>query len=80
MYFSIQNLDNPHVGNMQKGYTTYDASLRLGAPDGKWHAELYVKNLSDVFAKNNARIVDPGYVIGQYNDPRMFGLRVGAEW
>jgi iron complex outermembrane receptor protein len=80
MYFSIQNLDNPHVGNMQKGYTTYDASLRLGAPDGTWHAELYVKNLSDVFAKNNARIVDPGYVIGQYNDPRMFGLRVGAEW
>lgn len=80
MYFSIQNLDNPHVGNMQKGYTTYDASLRLGAPNGKWHAELYVKNLSDVFAKNNARIVDPGYVIGQYNDPRMFGLRVGAEW
>ncbi|TWI67760.1 outer membrane receptor protein involved in Fe transport [Pseudoduganella lurida] len=80
MYFSIQNLDNPHVGNMQNAYATYDASLRLTAPSGKWHAELYVNNLSDVFAKNNARIVDPGYVIGQYNDPRMFGLRVGAEW
>ncbi|WP_229259456.1 TonB-dependent receptor [Duganella aceris] len=80
MYFSIQNLDNPHVGNMQNAYATYDASLRLTAPSGKWHAELYVNNLSDVFAKNNARIVDPGYVIAQYNDPRMFGLRVGAEW
>jgi iron complex outermembrane receptor protein len=80
MYFSIQNLDNPHIGNMQKAYATYDASLRLTAPSGKWHAELYVNNLSDVFAKNNARVVDPGYVIGQYNDPRMFGLRVGAEW
>lgn len=80
MYFSIQNLDNPHVGNMQKAYATYDAALRLVAPSGKWHAELYVNNLTDVFAKNNARVVDPGYVIGQYNDPRMFGLRVGAEW
>jgi iron complex outermembrane receptor protein len=80
MYFSIQNLDNPHIGNMQKGYATYDASVRLTAPGGKWHAELYVNNLSDVFAKNNARIVDPGYVIGQYNDPRMFGVRIGADW
>jgi iron complex outermembrane receptor protein len=80
MYFSIQNLDNAHIGNMQKAYATYDASLRLSAPSGKWHAELYVNNLTDVFAKNNARVVDPGYVIGQYNDPRMFGLRVGAEW
>ncbi|WP_296945638.1 TonB-dependent receptor [uncultured Massilia sp.] len=80
MYFSIQNLDNPHIGNMQKAYATYDASVRLTAPSGKWHAELYVNNLSDVFAKNNARIVDPGYVIGQYNDPRMFGVRVGADW
>jgi len=80
MYFSIQNLDNPHVGNQQKAYATYDASLRLSAPDGAWRAELYVNNLSDVFAKNNARIVDPGYVIGQYNEPRMFGLRLMADW
>jgi iron complex outermembrane receptor protein len=80
MYFSIQNLDNAHVGNSQKAYATYDAALRLTAPSGKWHAELYVNNLSDVFAKNNARVVDPGYVIAQYNDPRMFGLRIGAEW
>jgi iron complex outermembrane receptor protein len=80
MYFSIQNLDNPHIGNMQNAYATYDASLRLTAPNGKWHAEVYVNNLSNVFAKNNARVVDPGFVIAQYNEPRMFGLRVGAEW
>jgi len=80
MYFSIQNLDNQYVGNSQKAYAIYDASIRLTAPSSKWNAELYVNNFTDVFSKNNARVVDPGYVIGQYNDPRMFGLRVGATW
>ncbi len=80
MYFSIQNLDNPKVGNQQNAYATYDASLRLTAPGGNWRAEVYVNNLNDVLAKNNARIVDPGYVIGQYNEPRMFGVRVGVDW
>lgn len=80
MYFSIQNLDNAKVGNMQGAYATYDASLRLTSPSGRWRAEVYVNNLTDTFAKTNARIVDPGYVIGQYIEPRMFGLRVGADW
>ena len=80
MFFSIENLDNPKVGNQQNAYATYDASLRLTAPSGNWRAEVYVNNLNDVLAKNNARIVDPGYVIGQYNEPRMFGLRVGVDW
>jgi iron complex outermembrane receptor protein len=80
MYFSIQNLDNAHVGNAQAAYTTVDASLRLVAPNEKWHAELYVNNLSNVVAKNNARVYDLGYVLAQYNEPRMIGMRFGTQW
>jgi hypothetical protein len=42
--------------------------------------EAYVKNAGDTISKNFARVVEPGYVLGSYNDPRMFGVRVGARW
>jgi iron complex outermembrane receptor protein len=80
MYFSIQNLDNAKVGNQQQAYAIYDASIRLTAPSDKWHAELYVNNLSNKLAKNNARVYDLGYVLAQYNEPRMFGVRLRSEW
>jgi iron complex outermembrane receptor protein len=80
MYFSIQNLDNARVGNQQEAYAIYDASIRLSPPSEKWHAELYVNNLSQVVAKNNARVYDLGYVLAQYNEPRMFGVRLRTQW
>jgi iron complex outermembrane receptor protein len=85
MYFSLRNLDTPHLSDAQKAYSQVDASLRLSAPGGSkypWHAELYVRNLGDVRAKSWAGIGGPQqtFTVASYNDPRMFGIRLGTEW
>ena len=80
MYFTLRNLDTPHISDAEPAYTVVDATLRLEAPSGKWHVEAYVKNAGNTVSKNFARVVEPGYVLGSYNDPRMFGLRAGAKW
>ncbi|QBI01933.1 TonB-dependent receptor [Pseudoduganella albidiflava] len=80
MYFTLRNLDTSHVSDAEPSYGVVDAALRLEAPNGKWHVEAYVKNAGDTISKNFARVVEPGYVLGSYNDPRMFGVRVGARW
>lgn len=80
MYFSLRNLDNPHISDAQKAYTTVDAALKLVSPNGKWHLEAYVKNWGQTLAKNYASVVDPGYVTASYNDPRIYGIRFGATW
>jgi iron complex outermembrane receptor protein len=78
MYFSLRNLDNPHISDSQKAYSTVDASIKLIAPK-YWHAELYVLNLSNTKSKNSASFSN-GFIKGAWNDPRMFGLRVGVEY
>jgi iron complex outermembrane receptor protein len=85
MYFSLRNLDTPHLSDAQRAYSQVDASLRLSTPSGAkfpWHAELYVRNLGDVRAKTWAGIGGPQqtFTVASYNDPRMFGIRVGTEW
>jgi iron complex outermembrane recepter protein len=85
MYFSLRNLDTPHLSDAQKAYSQVDASLRLSAPGGAkypWHAELYVRNVADVRAKTWAGIAGPQqtFTVASYNDPRMIGIRVGTEW
>ena len=85
MYFSLRNLDTPHLSDAQQAYSQVDASLRLSAPGGAkypWHAELYVRNVGDVRAKTWAGIGGPQqtFTVAAYNDPRMFGIRVGTEW
>jgi iron complex outermembrane receptor protein len=85
MYFSLRNLDTPHLSDAQKAYSQVDASLRLSAPGGSkypWHAELYVRNVGDVRAKSWAGIGGPQqtFTVASYNDPRMFGIRLGTEW
>nr|WP_315391876.1 TonB-dependent receptor [uncultured Duganella sp.] len=80
MYFTLRNLDNPHISDAQKAYTTVDAALKLVSPGGKWHIEAYVRNWGQTLAKNYAGVVDPGYVTASYNDPRIFGVRFGASW
>jgi iron complex outermembrane receptor protein len=85
MYFSLRNLDTPHLSDAQQAYSQVDASLRLSAPGGSkypWHAELYVRNVGDVRAKTWAGIGGPQqtFTVASYNDPRMFGIRLGTEW
>jgi iron complex outermembrane receptor protein len=85
MYFSLRNLDTPHLSDAQKAYSQVDASLRLSAPGGSkypWHAELYVRNVGDVRARTWAGIGGPQqtFTVASYNDPRMFGIRLGTEW
>lgn len=76
MYFTVRNLDNPHIGDYQDAYTNWNASLRVAPVDGNWEVELWGTNLTNNIVKNwmgqgNAG----GYTFNSYNPPRMFGVR-----
>ncbi|WP_148661671.1 TonB-dependent receptor [Roseateles chitosanitabidus] len=78
MYFSLLNLDNAHVGDVQKAFAKVDASVKLASPKG-WRAELYVLNATNKMTRNSAQD-GGGFVRGYWNDPRTFGLRVGIDY
>ncbi|WBS05225.1 TonB-dependent receptor [Pseudoduganella sp. SL102] len=85
VYFNLRNLDEAHLSGVQKAYSMFDASLRLDGPSAgrfPWHAELYVRNIADKRVKTWAGAGGPesSFTLASYNDPRMFGLRVGTEW
>ena len=81
-FFSLRNLESSTMSDEQKGYSTVDATLRLSAPQDKWHAELYIKNAFNTLSKTWAGYGGPdqSFTVATYNDPRMFGIRIGAEW
>lgn len=78
MYFTLRNLDNAHISDAQKAYAKVDASVKLIAPNN-WQVEAYVLNLTNVKSKNSAES-GGGFIRGMYNDPRMFGIRVGIDY
>lgn len=78
MYFTLRNLDNKHIGDMQKSFAKVDASIKLVAPK-YWRAELYVLNATNKMTKNAAQD-GGGFVRGYYNDPRTYGLRIGIDY
>ncbi|CAN7640726.1 TonB-dependent receptor [Duganella sp. LjRoot269] len=79
-YFDLLNSDFAHVGRYQKAYAMGDASIRLEAPEDKWHAELYVRNISDSHAKTSTDSAFGGFMRSYFVEPRMFGVRVGANY
>ncbi|RZT09476.1 TonB-dependent Receptor Plug Domain [Duganella sp. CF402] len=79
-YFDLLNSDFAHIGRYQKAYAMADASVRFEAPEDKWHAELYVRNLTDEHAKTSTDSAFGGFMRAYYVEPRMFGLRVGANF
>ncbi|MCV2352292.1 TonB-dependent receptor [Paucibacter sp. Y2R2-4] len=81
MYFSVRNLDNPHIGDYQDAYTNWNASLKLAGANDKWDVEVWGTNLSNNVVKNwmgqgNAG----GYTFNSYNPPRMVGLRATLNY
>jgi iron complex outermembrane recepter protein len=79
-YFDMLNSEFAHIGRYQKAYAMGDASVRLEAPDDKWHAELYVRNVSNSHAKLSGNSVSGGFMEANFVQPRMFGFRVGASY
>ncbi|MCX7217970.1 MAG: TonB-dependent receptor, partial [Burkholderiales bacterium] len=79
-YFDVYNDTFDHIGRYQKAYALTDASVRLDAPDDKWHLEAYVRNLTD----SNAATWRGQGIGGQMNvapvEPRMFGVRFGVNY
>lgn len=76
MYFTPRNLDNDKIGDYQKAYTNWNASVKLAADDGKWDVELWGTNLSDNIVKNwMGQGTAGGYTFNSYNPPRMYGVR-----
>jgi iron complex outermembrane receptor protein len=78
MYFTLLNLDNPHISDGQKAFTKIDASLKLQAPK-TWRAELYVLNATNKMTKNAVQD-GGGFVRAYWNDPRAYGIRVGIDY
>lgn len=78
MYFTLRNIDNPHISDGQKAYATVDASLSLQSPSF-WRAELYVLNATDKMTKNWADDAG-GFIRAYWNDPRTVGLRVRFDY
>lgn len=79
MYFTLRNFDNPHLSDAQKAYSKIDASVRLTSPDRRWYAEAYVLNLANTMTKNSAGDAG-GFIKATWNDPRMFGIRLGIDY
>ena len=80
VYFDIRNDEFAHIGRYQKAAMMADASLRLDAADGNWHAEAYVRNLTDKRVKNWGGSGLGGQMIASYVEPRMFGVRAGINF
>ncbi|WMJ69243.1 TonB-dependent receptor [Stenotrophomonas sp. 24(2023)] len=78
MYFTLRNLDNPHISDGQKAYAKVDASISLQSPSF-WRAELYVLNATDKMTKNWADDAG-GFIRAYWNDPRTVGLRVRFDY
>ena len=81
MYFTVRNLDNPVIGDYQKAYTNWNASVKLAASDAKWDVELWGTNLSNNIVKNwMGQGTAGGYTFNSYNPPRMLGLRATLNY
>ncbi|MFL6657000.1 MAG: TonB-dependent receptor [Massilia sp.] len=80
VYFDVRNDEFDHIGRFQKAAALGDASLRLDSPDGVWHAEAYVRNFTDKRVKNWGGSGLGGQMIASYIEPRMYGVRVGANF
>lgn len=79
-YFDLLNSDFAHIGRFQSAYATGDASVRFETPEDNWHAELYVRNFTDKHAKTNTDSAFGGFMKANYIEPRMFGVRIGANF
>lgn len=72
---------NPLVG--EKGYTTLNAFLNWNSPDDRYSASLYVTNLTNATHKVGGYNTVPflGFeVLGNYQTPRIFGVKVGVNF
>lgn len=80
VFFDIRNDEFEHIGRFQKARALADASLRLDNPDGDWHVEAYVRNISDKRAKNWGGSGLGGQMIASYIEPRMYGVRASFNY
>ncbi|WP_428503448.1 TonB-dependent receptor [Roseateles sp.] len=81
MYFTVRNLDNDKIGDFQKAYTDWNASIRLSPAGDKWNVELWGTNLSNNIIKNwMGQGMAGGYTFNSYNPPRMFGVRATVNY
>lgn len=75
-YFTVRNLDNPHIGDFQSSYTNVNASLRLASVRSDWHVEAYGTNLTNNVVKNwMGQGLTGGFTFNSFNPPRMYGIR-----
>ncbi len=71
-----QNLTETPYRDWQSAWATVDVNLRYNPDDYSWYAELYGTNVFDELVPTR---IDQfgGTVTHNYNEPRMFGARIG---
>jgi len=74
-----QNVTTAPYRDQQDSWATVDLNLRYNAPGEKWYAELYGTNVTDELV---ATRIDQfgGTVTNNYNEPKMWGARVGFKF
>ncbi len=80
VYFTVRNEDWARIGRYQKAAAMGDASVRLDSPESTWHAEAYVRNITNERYKYNGNTATGGAMLASYNEPRMFGVRAGFNY
>jgi len=79
MWFDILNYDGAHLSQAQDAYTKFDLGLRLDGPSDRFYAEVFCDNVTDEDTKNFFNF-NRGYVKGDYDPPRTYGLRFGYSF
>ena len=79
-YFDVFEASLPGQGEMEQDAYTI-ANLRLGweSSDGDYRADAFVENLTDkLYSETRQAVGTTGAIIGEFSQPRRYGIRVAA--
>lgn len=81
-YFDVFEASLPNQSEMeQDSYWISNARVAWESLDGRYEIQGFVENITDeVYAENRQAIGTTGAVIGEFSNPRLYGVRVTARF
>ncbi|MFT5501014.1 MAG: iron complex outermembrane receptor protein [Woeseiaceae bacterium] len=81
-YFDVFEASLPNQNEMeQDSYWIYNARVAWESLDGRYEVQGFVENITDeVYAETRQAIGTTGAVIGEFSNPRQYGVRVTARF
>ncbi len=78
--YSIALPNSPFTQTYADARALLGASVTYNAPDNRWFARVYGRNLTDKLYKESAQNVDPLWVWAFYGEPRFVGGEIGFKF